>query len=463
MNKIYIFLIFAFIAVSTNATSLDSAQTLYSEGKYREALPIFKELLAQKPNDALLNQHAGMCLFNLNNYIEALPLLQTAYTNGATDAAKFLTMIAIYQYDFDNAEIHLTNYKQSFQNDSTSREIELLSSQIMNARNMLERVEKIQIIDSINVDCNTFFKYYRLSKDIGTLNSSNILPQGFSATNPTIVFQPQSKSQLVWAMNDSTQKSHIVSSALLSDSTWEKPISLGDILNDGGNANYPFFMPDGYTLYFANDGVNSIGGYDIFKTRYDEDGFLQPQNLGMPYNSPYNDYMLVIDEYTGIGWWATDRNQIEGKITIYMFIPSDTRINYPSDTPNLINLAKINAINDTWAENANYDNYFNTLNNLTIISPETNSSQFSLNLPNGSTYHYISDFKNAEAAATMQEYLDTLNKYNKNKDILASLRLRYSQGDKSVTSQILSLENQVLREREELKRLLNITISLELK
>ena len=83
-------------------------------------------------------------------------------------------------------------------------------------------------------------------------------------------------------------------------------------------------MSDGITLYYANDGDNTLGGYDIFMTRKGDDGrFLQPQNIGMPYNSPYDDYMLAIDEVTGAGWWATDRNQIPDSVTIYVFVPND--------------------------------------------------------------------------------------------------------------------------------------------
>ena len=33
----------------------------------------------------------------------------------------------------------------------------------------------------------------------------------------------------------------------------------------------------------------------------------------MPFNSPYNDYMYVIDEYNNLGWFASDRYQPEGK------------------------------------------------------------------------------------------------------------------------------------------------------
>jgi hypothetical protein len=39
----------------------------------------------------------------------------------------------------------------------------------------------------------------------------------------------------------------------------------------GGNDNYPFMAPDGTTFYFASDGEGSIGGYDIFVTRYNSE------------------------------------------------------------------------------------------------------------------------------------------------------------------------------------------------
>lgn len=56
-------------------------------------------------------------------------------------------------------------------------------------------------------------------------------------------------------------------------------------------------MADGVTIYYASDG-EGLGGYDIFVTRYNTntDTYLVPENVGMPFNSPYNDYMYVIDD-----------------------------------------------------------------------------------------------------------------------------------------------------------------------
>jgi len=90
---------------------------------------------------------------------------------------------------------------------------------------------------------------------------------------------------------------------------------------------------DGVTMYFASDGENSIGGYDIFITRFipSTNTFLTPENIGMPFNSPYNDYMLVIDEINNIGWFASDRYQPEGKVILYFFIPNETVTIFQSD------------------------------------------------------------------------------------------------------------------------------------
>jgi len=34
---------------------------------------------------------------------------------------------------------------------------------------------------------------------------------------------------------------------------------------------------------------------------------------------PYDDYMLVLDEENGIGWWSTMRNDLPDMTTIYVF------------------------------------------------------------------------------------------------------------------------------------------------
>ncbi|MFK8038834.1 MAG: OmpA family protein [Crocinitomicaceae bacterium] len=50
-----------------------------------------------------------------------------------------------------------------------------------------------------------------------------------------------------------------------------------------------YLHPDGKTMYFASEGFNSIGGYDIFKCTYSSGKWSKPVNMGYPINSPYDD------------------------------------------------------------------------------------------------------------------------------------------------------------------------------
>ena len=225
-------------------------------------------------------------------------------------------------------------------------------------------------------------------------------------------------------------------------------------------------MPDGATLYYSSNGDGSLGGYDIFMSRKNtEDGsFFQPQNIGMPYNSPFDDYLLVIDEVTGLGWWATDRNQIPGKLTIYVFIPNEVRENYSNDDPNLYSYAFVNSIKDTWAEGADYSEYFERLE--AIDKAETaNAAEFEFEVAKGVIYTSLDDAKTSEGRNYLEQYLETKESLNNAKAQLKKLRKDYAESSASernqLKSKILNLENAVLKRETDLQSISNSVIKIE--
>lgn len=96
---------------------------------------------------------------------------------------------------------------------------------------------------------------------------------------------------------------------------------LSDVVNTSHNEIFPYEMSDGVTLYFASEGHGSIGGYDLFKTRYDSESFdyREPQNVGMPFNSLGNDYLMMADDMSGLGLWATDWQQAGDTVMVYVY------------------------------------------------------------------------------------------------------------------------------------------------
>ena len=159
MKQTYLFIISLLITLSANASMLDSAKILYNNHEYSKALPIFRGLLAKSPKDASLNQWTGVCLYNIDSINDAIPLLKFAYSKSVIEASRYLAYIAYKQYRFDDAETLLNKYQNALSKAKKEipGDIDLLSTRILNARNMLDRVEHIQIIDSINVDRDAFF------------------------------------------------------------------------------------------------------------------------------------------------------------------------------------------------------------------------------------------------------------------------------------------------------------------
>lgn len=443
------------------AKPLDEAKRLYLDGKYEEALPRLEALRKSSPRDGNVNYYLGSTLYALGRYDEAEAPLKVAEGRGVTDASRLRAVIALDAYRLDDASEALDTWEAKLKKNKKQAPDELgeMQSRLIMMRNMLERVEKIEIIDSLVVDADDFFTHYRLSRSAG-----HLVPAAEAGTDAaTVVYRPENNGELIWAEADTTGTLRLMSAQILDDGTTDSPRHLDDELAGGGNADYPFLMADGMTLYFAADGDNSLGGYDIFLTRRNDDGFFQPQNIGMPYNSPYDDYMLAIDESTGIGWWATDRNRIPGKVTIYVYITSPTRVNVDVDDPALAGLARISSIAATQTPGKDYSALRERIAAIGDgrHSARTGHAVFEIALGNGRIARSLDDFSNARARKAMEELLANRAEREKTAAELETLRDRYRAGDRSTAARIEELEDMTLYLDSAMPTLRNKVVRLE--
>lgn len=200
--------------------------------------------------------------------------------------------------------------------------------------NGLRGVDRVLIVDSVVVDKKNFLKAYPLSEDLGTLT--------LSEKGDIVQYQTQLNGMVLLPVNASdTTHLHIVRYYLENGRLTEGTSIEG--LGIEGDINYPFLMPDGQTFYFAARCEEGYGNYDLYATRYDSESkrFYQAENMGLPYNSYANDYMLVIDEGANLGWFASDRYQPEGKVCIYTFVPNESRQTIDYETTDLNELRAI--------------------------------------------------------------------------------------------------------------------------
>ena len=198
-------------------------------------------------------------------------------------------------------------------------------------------------------------------------------------------------------------------------------------------------MNDGITFYFAAQGEESIGGYDIFFTRYDSrsGSFLKPENIGMPFNSEANDYMYAADEESGIGYFVSDRRQPEGKVCVYVFILHETRRSYdPSKytEQQIRDFADITRIADTWG---NGNERRAALDRLKAIgttdarpAAETASATNTAIVINDRlTYTSVKDFRSPAAANHYRELLKARERQATIEADLQKTRDRYARAD----------------------------------
>ncbi|THH41675.1 OmpA family protein [Neolewinella litorea] len=90
----------------------------------------------------------------------------------------------------------------------------------------------------------------------------------------------------------------------LPDGKWGTPDLMSRAINTDGNEQFPTL--DGDTLYFSSDGLEGLGGLDIFRTWPLEDGrYNAPRNLKMPINSGADDFAYTIVERNGTGIGST--------------------------------------------------------------------------------------------------------------------------------------------------------------
>lgn len=362
---------------------------------------------------------------------------------------------AFYNYDVATARTKIAALRADKKHNRAA--VDSLEARVNRMDEMIQRVEDVAVIDSLNVGREDFFEFYRLSSTSGTLLPAAEIANDFNHASETAVYVPDDGSFMIWGGEDG-----LLEATRLTDGSWESAVELGEVLNAGGTANYPFLMPDGTTLYYATDGDDSLGGLDLYISMRNRDGFALPQNMGMPYNSPYDDYMLAIDEFTGAGWFATDRNQLPDSVTIYVFVPEETRVNIDVDAPDLADRARIASLTSPLT-----DSQQALLNTISKISRRTeyvdDTPDFVFPLPDGRVYTRWSDFRSAAARRLMENYVDALGEYDSDTKRLEELRRTYHPGNDKRDTRILSFEKKLLKSRETLLKLSNQVIEEELR
>ena len=450
------------MAETAGAQTLTQAKNFFEQGEFEKAKPVFERLVKQSPSNASYNFWYGACCYETGENEKAYTYLSKSAKRRYIDAYLYLGKWCYDAYRFDEAEENLNEYIDLRSRKKGSTEDgERMLEKVRRGQRMIRGVEKVAVIDSFVVDKQDFLKAYKLSADAGDIR---ITENGVQFTNE------MGDKQLQSVRNTEGQAS-LYSSMKMIDQ-WSKPEAVTSI-NELGNADYPFVAGDGITMYYASDNEKSMGGYDIFVTRYDSDdnSYLRPDNLGMPFNSPANDYMYVIDDLNNLGWFVSDRRQPEGKVCVYVFVPNASKQVYDyenGDPDQIAALARLDRISDTCTDEDKVRTARQQLAALVYSKDEnTRKADFTFIVDDSATYHSLRDFRSAEARKQFQML------QQKEKDLesligqLDKKREAYAQAAESnranMAPGMLDMEKRVEQLRQDIEELTNTVRNTEIR
>ncbi len=377
---------------------------------------------------------------------------------------------AMAAYDFDRAEEALTKEIAALKKkkQSTLHAENLLHAAIQ-GRSKLHATERITIIDSVVCAADDAIQAIRVSRENGRIDTYASTYHTTDSLGATLYENELANKRYLAVAKPPTPEDSIASLHLaVSDKIgeqWSTPVALTGLNDDDLSQNFPFLLSDGITLYYAATGPESMGGYDIFVSRADgEDGsFLSPENVGFPFNSTANDYLLVIDEFNQLGWFVTDRRQPEGQVCVYTFIPNATREVYGDDVTEeeLRSRARISAISDTWS--LTDENEMNAARQRLADLREgkrenkTVRPDFQFVIDDQRTYAHLDDFKSTTARNKMQQWLQLSKNCETDATMLQRLRDNYATASAAQRTQlrqtILQLESNNETHQQQLRQL----------
>lgn len=155
---------------------------------------------------------------------------------------------------------------------------------------------------------NTWSKPEKLNKNINSNERETTVSESFDKN--TLYFVSHKKEGLGGGDVYISQKD--------AKGNWGPAMNFGAPVNTKYSEEGVFMHPDGKTLYFSSKGHNTMGGYDIFKSTFENGKWSAPENLGYPINSPDDDVYFVISGSGRRGYYASAKDEGFGEKDIYM-------------------------------------------------------------------------------------------------------------------------------------------------
>jgi len=133
---------------------------------------------------------------------------------------------------------------------------------------------------------------------------------------------------------------------------YEFPNSAGKAVNTKFNEGSVYMHPKGDLMFFSSEGHNSMGGYDIFMSKRKQGQWSEPENLGWPINTPYDDHFFALTASEKYAYIASNRSGGKGGLDLYKITFWGPEKYHEIDTEDYLLASIANPISDVRIERA---------------------------------------------------------------------------------------------------------------
>jgi hypothetical protein len=332
---------------------LQAAEDSLDAENYQYARQVFSQLLSLYNEELYFRFKYAVSLVYLNSDLDqAIDYLKIAAQSGKMPQAYYYLGLANhYRYMFDKA---INNYNKFLQSNLSSNEKEKLPvyrqiAMAENGKKLVEYAYMLNVIDNKNLTMSDFFYSYNLEKMGGR----------FVRKHPDFQTRYDRKRERDPIMFISNDNNYILFSSYgrrgktgkdlyevkrQADGSWGDAVILDKIINTTEDEDFAYLHPDGKQLFFCSKGHNSMGGYDIFRSQWNEStkNWGIPKNMDFPINSPMDDMLYVNDSADNYAVFASRRDSENERVNIYkILVKKDPQKRKVENMQDLIKTSKL--------------------------------------------------------------------------------------------------------------------------
>ncbi len=311
----------------TLAEKKAKADELFKNMEWREAESLYASIIADDPKNHDLNFRYGACLLNgSKNKEEAIRRLRYAVTGPGIDSRAYYYLGRAYHlnYQFNEAIKQYLKFREvATAQDLKGMDVETDLKACNFGKKLLENITSMIVLEKTELKSDKFYDLYKLDDIGGTLIRTDEFQSKLDKKlgHRPIIHFPKNSPYIYYSSygEDGSTGLDIYVKKQLPGGEWSNAQKVQGQVNTNQDEDFAYMHPNGDYLYFCSKGHNSMGGHDVFRSRYIEstNSFGPPENLDFAISSPDDDVLFVVDSLDRTAYFASARESGHGNLIVY--------------------------------------------------------------------------------------------------------------------------------------------------